>query len=61
MEKIPPKGSHRSSKRLKSSTPSLSHVEISDSSSNDFPESTSSLKKPSSSVPKKGKIDYFVS
>ncbi|MCD7445859.1 hypothetical protein HAX54_015583, partial [Datura stramonium] len=61
MVKIPPKGSRCSSKRLKSSTPSPSHVEIFDSSSNECPKSASSLKKPSSSVPKKGKIDSSAS
>ncbi|MCD9640249.1 hypothetical protein HAX54_025446 [Datura stramonium] len=61
MEKIPRKGSRRSSKRLKSSTPSPSDVNISNSSSDECPESTSSLKKPSSSVSKKGKTDSSVS
>ncbi|MCE0480548.1 hypothetical protein HAX54_037489 [Datura stramonium] len=54
MEKNPPKGSRSSNKRLKSSSPSPTHVEISESSSNECPESASSLlKKPSSFVPKK--------
>ncbi|MCE3216578.1 hypothetical protein HAX54_006954, partial [Datura stramonium] len=61
MAKIPPKGSRRSRKRLKSSTPSAYHVEISDSSSDECPESTSFLKKPSSSVLDKDKTDSSVS
>ncbi|MCE3050766.1 hypothetical protein HAX54_048047, partial [Datura stramonium] len=59
MDKIPPKGSRHSSKRLKSSTPSSSHVEISDSSSDECTESASSIKKPSSSIPKKGQNRFI--
>ncbi|MCE5166979.1 hypothetical protein HAX54_032199, partial [Datura stramonium] len=54
MEKSPSKGSHHSNKRIKISSPSPTHVEIFDSSSDECPRSASSLlKRPSSSVPKK--------
>ncbi|MCD7458898.1 hypothetical protein HAX54_039570, partial [Datura stramonium] len=61
MEKDPAKGSHRSSKRLKNSSPSPSPVEFFDSSIDDYPESSSLLKKPSSSGLKKGKIESSIS
>ncbi|MCE5166813.1 hypothetical protein HAX54_027341 [Datura stramonium] len=61
MEKTLEKSVHQSSERLKNSSLSSSPVEISDSSTDDSPESSSSrLKKPSFSCPKKGTIDSSI-
>ncbi|MCD7463680.1 hypothetical protein HAX54_051124, partial [Datura stramonium] len=61
MAKTPMKNVRRSNKRLKNSSISSSPVEISNSSTDDYPESSySCLNKPSSSFPKRGKIDSSI-